>query len=61
MHTKTLKLKKVAEHIGVPLRTLYRMIDDDRFPVDPIAGTKPRLWNTADVDAWIAGDDKCKT
>ena len=58
---KTLKLKKVAQHIGVPLRTLYRMLDDGRFPVAPIPGTKPRIWNTADVDAWIEGNSKCKT
>ncbi len=53
---KTLKCKEVAQHIGVPLRTFYRMLGDKRFPVDPIPNTKPRLWQTADVDAWLAGE-----
>ena len=52
---KTLKCKEVAQYIDVPLRTFYRMLDDKRFPVDPIPNTKPRLWNTADIDAWLQG------
>ncbi len=55
MTKKTLKCKEVAQYIGVPLRTFYRMLSDKRFPVDPIPNTKPRLWNTADIDAWLQG------
>ena len=52
---KTLKCKEVAQYIGVPLRTFYRMLRDHRFSVEPIPNTKPRLWNKDSVDAWLQG------
>lgn len=51
--TKTLTLTQVSEYIGIKKRTLYNMIQDGRFPVDPIKGTHPRRWNTEDIDAWV--------
>ena len=51
---KTLSLTALAEHTGIKKRTLYNMIRDKRFPVDPIKGTNPRLWNSDDVDEWRA-------
>lgn len=51
---KTLTLTALAAYLSIKKRTLYNMIEDGRFPVDPIRGTQPRLWNTADVDAWRA-------
>jgi predicted DNA-binding transcriptional regulator AlpA len=50
--TKILKLVDVARHLGVPVRTLYDMIADGRFPVEPIPGTKPRRWNFENVELW---------
>lgn len=50
---KTLTLTKLAKYLDVDKRTLYRMINDDRFPVKPIKGTNPRLWNSEVVDRWI--------
>jgi len=55
---RVLKLWQVAETIGVGRRKLYRMIEDGRFPVRPIKGTKPRLWNGDDVKRWYAGQGK---
>lgn len=49
---KTLTLTALAKYIDIEKRTLYRMIKDGRFPVDPIRGTAPRLWNVDDIDAW---------
>lgn len=49
---RTLTLTELSEYIGVHKRTLYRMIKDKRFPVDPIARSKPSRWNVEDVDAW---------
>ena len=49
---KTLNVCEVAEYIGVSRRTLYRMIDDQRFTVKPIKGTKPARWNIAALDIW---------
>lgn len=54
---KTLKLTDVAQYLGLTKRTLYNMIDDGRFPVTPIPGTKPRRWNVEDVDAWRKAAD----
>lgn len=49
---KTLTLTKLAEHLGIPKRTLYDMIADGRFPVQPILGSHPRRWAVEHVEAW---------
>lgn len=49
---KTLTLQKLSNYLGIPRRTLYRMIAEGRFEVAPIKGTHPRLWNKEDVDKW---------
>ena len=49
---KTLTLTQLSEYIGKDKRTLYRMIKDGRFPVEPIKGTDPRLWSHESVDEW---------
>lgn len=52
-NTPTLNITKLADHVGIKKRTLYRMIADGRFPVDPIKGTHPKLWNVEHVNAWM--------
>lgn len=54
--TKTLTLTKLAIKVGIKKRTLYNMIRDGRFAVDPIPLTKPRLWDEATIDAWMRGE-----
>jgi len=54
---KTLTLTKLAEHIGIHKRTLYRMIKDGRFSVESIPQVTPRRWNVEDVDKWRKGVD----
>lgn len=49
---KIMTLTQLALYLGVQKRTLYRMLDDGRFSVDPIPNTKPRRWRIEDVDAW---------
>lgn len=49
---KTLTLTKMAKYLGIPKTTLYDMIREKRFNVEPIKGSNPRLWNIEDVDAW---------
>jgi len=49
---KTLTIQQVADLIGVTRQTLYNMINDNRFPVKPIKGTKPRRWSPEAVNAW---------
>ena len=51
---KCLNLTEVSKHLGIPKRTLYDMITDRRFPVVPVKGTNPRLWNIDAIEAWRA-------
>lgn len=55
MDAQTYTLAKAARYLGVTRQTLYNMLKDGRFPVQPIPGTQPRRWNVADLDAWKAG------
>lgn len=49
---KILNLTEVADYLGIEKRTLYRMIQDKRFPVEHIKGTKPRLWAIEAIEQW---------
>lgn len=49
---KTLTLTQLSEYLGIPKRTLFNMIADGRFPVEPIKGSNPRRWAIEHVDAW---------
>lgn len=51
--SKLLTLTELAKYIEKPKRTLYRMIEDGRFPVEPVKGTHPRLWNIEYVNRWM--------
>lgn len=48
---KILNHTELAQFLGVGTTTLYRMIEDGRFPVEPIAGTK--LYSLDKVEEWI--------
>lgn len=50
----TMNLTQLSEYIGIPKRTLYDMIADGRFTVEPIKGTDPRRWYVKHVDEWLA-------
>jgi excisionase family DNA binding protein len=52
MDGQTFNLSSAARYLGVSRITLYNMMKDGRFSVDPIPGTKPRRWNKEDLDAW---------
>lgn len=54
---KTLTLTELSEYIHIPKRTLFDMIRDKRFPVEPIIKTNPRLWSTEQIDAWLKGQN----
>lgn len=45
-------LTELAKYLGIKRRTFYDMIQDGRFPVEPIPRTTPRRWNKEDVDQW---------
>lgn len=52
---KTLNITELAKHTGINKRTLYNMIRDGRFPVEPITNGTPRLWSVEMVDNWLRG------
>lgn len=54
---ETLTLTQLARHIGVSKRTMYNMLEDGRFPVEPIPRTNPRRWSLESVREWVAGYD----
>lgn len=47
-----MNLTELANYLGIKKRTLYDMINDKRFPVEPIKGMQPRRWNIEDIDRW---------
>jgi len=52
MQGKTLSITDAARYLGYSRKTLYNMVKDGRFPVDPIPDIYPRRWNIEDLDAW---------
>ena len=52
---KTLNLTELAKHTGIPKRTLFDMIRNKRFPVEPIVKTTPRRWSVEQIDEWLKG------
>lgn len=57
MNKKTLSLTELSEYIGVSRTTLYTMIQDERFPVQPIKGLEPKRWSVEKVNEWIESKD----
>lgn len=53
MNQKILNLTQLAQHIGVPKRTIHDQLKKDRFPIPSLPNTRPRKWAVADVDAWL--------
>jgi predicted DNA-binding transcriptional regulator AlpA len=53
--TRLIPLAEVCPRIGVSLRTGYRWVQDDKFPIDPIrVGTKI-MFRPAQVEEFIGG------
>lgn len=48
----TFTLQELSNYLNIKRRTLFTMIEDGRFPVEPIARITPRRWNKEAVDAW---------
>ena len=49
---ETLTLAELAEYLQENKRTMFRMVADGRFPVEPIKGSKPRRWCIEKVKEW---------
>lgn len=49
---KSITFTQLSKKLEIPRRSLYRMIEDGRFSVKPIKGTKPRRWSVSAVNKW---------
>jgi excisionase family DNA binding protein len=50
---KPLRIKDLAEELGVTRQTIHNMLRDGRLPVNPIPGTKPRLFPRDQFEMWL--------
>jgi excisionase family DNA binding protein len=50
--------KEVAERLGITERTVGEMVRAGRIPCRRIPGSRLIRFNPAEVDAWMAGDNK---
>lgn len=55
--SELINIKQLAERLGVTRQTIHNMLRDDRLPVAPIVGLRPRKWRSSDVEAWITARD----
>ncbi len=53
---QTLTITQLAKYVNIPKRTLYNMVKQGRFPVEPLRGMHPRRWSAADVEAWVRSE-----
>jgi excisionase family DNA binding protein len=58
MKKKIMTMGELAKYIGIDKRSIYRMVAEKRFPVEPLRGTNPRLWSTEQIDQWLRGEKK---
>lgn len=54
--SKTLRIKELAQLLDCTRQTIHNMLNDGRLPA-PIAGTKPRRWNTEEFELWLRTRD----
>ncbi len=47
--------KAVQQRVGLARSTLYGLIREGQFPAPVKIGARAVAWNSADIDAWIAG------
>jgi prophage regulatory protein len=54
MTEKFLRLPAVVEATGLSWRTIYRMMDDGRFPKQIPLGANSVAWRQSEISAWMA-------
>tara|TARA_A100001035_G_scaffold220475_1_gene180545 strand:+ start:80 stop:262 length:183 start_codon:yes stop_codon:yes gene_type:complete len=55
MNLRILRIKKVSEKTGLSTRTIYRWIQQGRFPEQIMLGNSRIVgWNEKTIDNWIA-------
>ena len=51
---KILRVKQVAERVGISRALIYRYIREGKFPTGVRLGERAVGWYEHDVDAWLA-------
>ncbi len=51
---RALRLRSVKERTGLSQATIYRLIQQTRFPAPHKLSERISVWDAADVDAWLA-------
>lgn len=52
---KLLTVTELSKYINIHKRTLFRMIADGKFPVEPVM-RNPNRWSVEQIDAWLRGE-----
>ncbi len=50
---KMLSVKQVSEIVGLSVPTIYRMVNDGRFPPGHLIAERSRRWRSDDVAEWL--------
>ena len=53
-HDRLLRRPEIEQRCGLTRSTIYRLMDDDRFPRPVRVGPKAVRWLESDIDAWVA-------
>ena len=53
-HDRLLRRPDVEQRCGVTRSTIYRLMDEERFPRPIHVGPKAVRWLESDIDAWMA-------
>ena len=48
-----LRIKTVAEQVGLSVATIYRKLDEGQFPQPVRLGARCTRWKAADIRAWV--------
>ena len=50
---KLLKLKQVIEITGLSRASIYRLIEDEKFPKQVRISARRVAWKNTDIESWI--------
>ena len=53
-HDRLLRRPEIEQRCGLARSTIYRLMDEDRFPRPIRVGPKAVRWLESDIDAWVA-------
>lgn len=51
---RLLRIRQVAEMVGLSPRQIYRLISEDQFPAQRRLSHKVAVWSDVEISAWVA-------